>query len=174
MFIEKEEVGNAEVFVAGLANRDDNLIVAKEVEDLRALDVLIEGEKVEALADDGSQIISIRRDVWERFGAPIRSDHVMIMESANLSKNETMGMLQDLKIVIGECEFYLQVQVVQDAPYELLLGRPFFTLTQATHRHFTNGSSHLTLVDPNTHIVITIPTRARKREKVQTAYQSGF
>ena len=174
-FYEEEEgIGPAEVFMSELTSHNDNLIVAKEVEELRALDVHIEGNKVEALADDGSQIISIRRDVWERFGSPIRSDHVMVMESANLSKNETMGLLQNLKIVIGGYEFYVQAQVVQNAPYELLLGRPFFTLTQATHRHFSNGSSHLTLVDPNTQAVITIPTHARKRESVQTAYQAGF
>ena len=101
-FVEETEwEGDAEVFVAELATRSDNLIVAKEVEELRALDVTIEGQKVEALADDGSQIISIRKDIWERLGSPIRSDHVMVMESANRSKNETMGLLQDLRIGIG-------------------------------------------------------------------------
>jgi hypothetical protein len=172
-FVE-EEKGNPEVFIANLISRTDDLIVAKEVEELRALDVLINGTKIEALADDGSQILSIRRDIWEKIGIPIRADHLMVMESANKSKNETMGLLQDLKIEIGGYDFYVQVQVVQEAPYELLLGRPFFTLTQATHRHFSNGDSHLTLVDPNTQAVITIPTRARKRDGVQTAYQAGF
>ena len=148
--------------------------MAREVEELRALDVTINGMTIEALADDGSQILSIRKDIWEKIGTPIRSDHVMMMESANRSKNETMGLLQDLKVEIGGYDFYVQVQVVQEAPYELLLGRPFFTLTQATYRHFSNGSSHLTLIDPNTHAIITIPTHARKRGQVQMAFQSGF
>jgi hypothetical protein len=74
-----------------------------------------------------------------------------------------MGLLQDLKIKIGEYDFYVQVQVVKDAPYELLLGRPFLTYTQAIHKHFTNGESRLTLTDPNTRDKITIPTRGRMR-----------
>jgi gag-polyprotein putative aspartyl protease len=165
---------DADVFLTELANRSSELVVAREVEELRALEVKINGIAVEALADDGSQIISIRKDIWERIGTPIRSDHVMMMESANKSKNETMGLLQDLKVEIGGYDFYVQAQVVQDAPYELLLGRPFFTLTQANHKHFSNGSSHITLVDPNSEAVITIPTHARIREKTQLIVQTGF
>jgi gag-polyprotein putative aspartyl protease len=140
------------------------------VEELQALDVMVNGFKVEALADNGSQIISIQKDLWEKIGTPIRSDHVMVMESANKSKDETMRLLQDLKIDIGSYDFYLQVQVVKDTPYEMLLGWPFYTLTQAMHRHFLNGNSHLTLIDPNTQAVITIPTCAHKCPDIQTAF----
>ena len=128
------------------------------------LDVSLEENlDVEAVLDDGSQIVGLRQDLWERLGLPIRSDHVMVMEAANKSKDQTMGLLQDLKIIIGGYDFYLQVQVVKDAPYEMLLGRPFLTLTQAVTRHFRNGDSHVTLIDPNTEAIITVPTRPRKR-----------
>ena len=149
----------------------DNLIVANHVEELRVIDVLIHGVEVVATVDDGSQILSIRQGIWEKLGLPIRSDKIMIMESANKSKDETMGLLQDLKIKIGEYDFYVQVQVVKDAPYELLLGRPFLTLTQASHKHFSNGESRLTLTDPNTHDTITIPTRNKRREKHHQGFQ---
>ena len=78
-----------------------------------------------------------------------------------------MGQLQDLKMNIGEYVFCLQVQVVSDTPYKMLLGRPFFTLMQASHKHFDNGESQLTLYDPNTGNKITILTRARNREHKQ-------
>ena len=67
------------------------------------------------MVDDGSQIISILQDKWERIGLPIRSDKIMVMELANKSKDETMGLLQDLKVNIGGYNFYHQVQVVRDA-----------------------------------------------------------
>ena len=126
---------------------------------------MIQGVKVIATVDDGSEIVSIRQDVWERIGLPIRSDKIMIMESANKTRDQTMGLLQDLKINIGGYDFYLQVQVVKDVPYEMLLGMPFYTLTSADHKHFDNGDSRLTLLDPNTGDTITIPTRPRSREK---------
>lgn len=160
-----EEVSDAdgpEVTVANVSA--DNLVVAKHTEELRVIDMSIQGIDIIATVDDGSQIVSIRQDKWERIGLPIRSDKIMVMESANKSKDETMGLLQDLKVNIGGYDFYLQVQVVRDAPYEMLLGRPFFTLTQASHKHFDNGESRLTLFDPNTGDKITLPTRARNRE----------
>lgn len=161
-----EEGLSASTFMATLPVRQDNIVVAKHTEELRAIDVLIEGKvQMEAVVDDGSQIIGIRRDKWEELGIPIRSDHQMVMESANKTKDHTMGLLQDLELEIGGYKFYLQVQVVENAPYEILLGRPFFTLTQAVTRHFTNGDSHITLVDPNTGAVITFPTKPRIREK---------
>lgn len=155
----------AEVLVANVSA--DNVVVAKHTEELRVFDIMISGLKVVATVDDGSQIISIRQDIWEKLGIPIRSDKIMIMESANKSRNETMGLLQDLKVSIGGYDFFLQVQVVHDAPYKMLLGCPFFTLTQATHKHFDNGESRLTLFDPNTGDKITFPTRARTRENKQ-------
>jgi hypothetical protein len=162
---EASEIEEPQVLLANISG--DNLIVAKHTEELRVIDIEIHGINIVATVDDGSQIVSIRQDKWEKIGLPIRSDRIMIMESANKTKDETMGLLQDLKINVGGYDFYLQVQVVKDAPYEMLLGRPFFTLTQATHKHFDNGESRLTLFDPNSGDRITLPTRARNREAKQ-------
>lgn len=85
------------------------------------------------------------------------------MESTNNSKNTTLGLLENLKIKIGQFEFYIQAQVVEEALYAMLLGCPFMTLCQAGTRHFTNRDSQITLVDPNTHAVITIPTFKHSR-----------
>ncbi|KAF8812860.1 hypothetical protein BYT27DRAFT_7085942, partial [Phlegmacium glaucopus] len=81
----------------------------------------------------------------------------------NKSKENTMGLIQDLKINMGGLDFYVQVQVVRDGPFELLLGRPFLTLTEAVHQYYANGDSRLTLTDPNSGETITIPTRHRNR-----------
>jgi hypothetical protein len=164
-----------EMFMCSLPRRQDNLVVAKNTEELRSLDVVLEGKvEIEATVDDGSQIIGIRKDKWEEIGIPMRADHLMVMESANKSKDQTLGLLADLKMSIGGYDFYIQVQVVENAPYELLLGRPFFTLTQATTRHFTNGDSQITLVDPNTGAVITMPTRQRSRNQGPSEFLQGF
>ena len=167
-----ETVEDEEGIPVTVANiTSEGLIVAKHTEELRVIDVSVCGVQMVATIDDGSQIVSIRQDMWERIGLPIRSDKIMLMESANKTKDETMGLLQDLKISIGGYHFYLQVQVVKSAPYEMLLGRPFFTLTQATHKHFEDGESRLTLYDPNTNNKITFPTRAREREQTKPGFQ---
>ncbi|MFI5420871.1 MAG: retropepsin-like aspartic protease, partial [Nitrososphaerales archaeon] len=162
MIVEEVVTGiiGSETFMAGLPVRKDELIVANHTEELRAIDVELNGSfQVEGILDEGSQIIGLRKDIWEKLGLPLRSDHVMVMESANQTKDHTLGLLQDLKMTIGGYDFYVQAQVVENAPYEMLIGLPFKTLTQSNTRHFSNGDAHLTLTDPNTQAVITVPTR---------------
>ncbi|KAF8980794.1 hypothetical protein BDQ17DRAFT_1263559, partial [Cyathus striatus] len=86
------------------------------------------------------------------------------MESANVSKSKTLGLLSNLKVSIGSSNFYVQAQVVLEVLYDMLLGLPFFTLTQASIHHFNNSNAHLVLQDPNTHEVITVPTITRCRK----------
>ncbi|KAF9440755.1 hypothetical protein P691DRAFT_686564, partial [Macrolepiota fuliginosa MF-IS2] len=113
---------------------------------------------VNAILDEGSQVIGIQRDVWERLGLPLFSEQNMLMESANASKEMTLGLLRDLPVQIRSSMFYLQVQVFENVPYEMLLGQPFLTLTQAQTYHYSNGDSHITLLDPNTKETLIIPT----------------
>ncbi|KAJ3565953.1 hypothetical protein NP233_g7310 [Leucocoprinus birnbaumii] len=161
--LRNEDLPVPSTFIQSTASPTD-LIVAEHSVELRTLPVTLEGRlEVDAILDEGSQIIGLRRDLWEKLGLPIHSDKVMVMESANKSTNKTMGLLRNLRVSIGDCDFYLQAQVVDNTSYDMLLGRPFLTLAQANTRHFTNGDSHITLVDPNSHSIITVPTRPRVR-----------
>ncbi|KAF8812818.1 hypothetical protein BYT27DRAFT_7220782 [Phlegmacium glaucopus] len=136
-----------QILLANLAA--ENRIIAKDIEELRVVNVIIEGHEVEATIDDGLQILT---------------DETIVMESANLTKDKTMGLIKNLKLIIGGYDFYIQAQVVKNAPYEVLLGWPFFTLTEASHQYYSNGDSRLTVLDPNTQELITIPTRPRNRK----------
>ena len=124
---------------------------------------------VECILDFGSQIVAMRKEIWEKIGEPIRSDKIMIMEAANKTKSETMGVLENLKISVGPVELRLQVQVMKDAPYDMLLGRPFYALAQCVTKDYTSGDQYITITDPNTKHEIMIPTRDRIRNKVASA-----
>lgn len=159
------EVESFEMKMAKLKERKDNLLTAPHTSELRSVDCEIEGITVEAVIDSGSQIVAIRKDLWERAGYPIRSDHLLTMESANGTSDETLGLLHDLPVTIGGIQLYLQVQVVVNAPYEMLLGRPFIKYTEANDKSWSDGTNHLTLTDPNSGAVVTIPTRKRRKPK---------
>ncbi|KAF5323887.1 hypothetical protein D9611_008277 [Ephemerocybe angulata] len=150
------------VLLQNLKQQEVKATVANHTETLRTLELDLDGKvKVHAILDEGSQIIGLRRDIWERLGLPLRSDHTMVMESANGSTSRTLGVIPDLLVRIGTCEFRLQVQVVEEAGYEMLLGRPFHVLAQAQMQHHRDGSGTITLTDPRTRAVITVPTKAR-------------
>jgi len=148
------------VNVAELKPRSDGLISTDHSVSLRALDVKPkDGFTAEAIVDDGSQIIAVRRNIWEKSGESLRADYKMVMESANTTSNDTMGLIPDFKINIGGYDFYIQAQVVEKAPYEILLGRPFFVMTRVLIQHFEDEGSHMTMTDPNTKAIISVPTK---------------
>ena len=55
----------------------------------------------------------------------------------------------------------LQVHVIREPAYDLLLGRPFDTLMQTNIQNFEDGRQNITLTDPVTNRRLTIPTFAR-------------
>jgi len=74
----------------------DFLITQPTVE-LRTILVKLEGNvEIEAILDDGLQVISIHRNVWEKLKSPIHTNQAMTMESANRSRDRTMGLLPNL------------------------------------------------------------------------------
>jgi hypothetical protein len=133
------------------------LIVGKDSVPLSAVYPLISGHhKFENVLDSGSQINGIREDIWEAIGDPLL-DATMTMQSANNTQNDTLGKLQNVRFTFGDVDLYMQMQVVENAPYEVLLGKPFFALTACSAKHFPNGDEHITITDPNTGRSATIP-----------------
>ncbi len=99
------------------------------------------------------------------------------MESANETKSTTLGLLENLKVTFGTIDIYLQVQVVEKAPFDVLLGRPFFAHTSCKTQDYRNGDQHITIRDPNSDQTLTLPTRPRtlvRRKSPRESSPSGF
>ena len=158
------------------ARREDDVIVAVDSSPLQTLEVLVDGKAmVEGVLDSGSQICSISKRIWsDKLGVGLRSDKIMIMEAANKTRTQTMGLLQNLKVKVADMELILQVQVMDDTPYDLLLGQPFFALASCVTRVYPNGEQYLTLHDPNSKREITVPTKQRVRRAEVSSEAQDF
>ncbi|KAJ8594385.1 hypothetical protein M405DRAFT_703794, partial [Rhizopogon salebrosus TDB-379] len=110
------------------------------------------------ILDQGAEIIVMRKDIWQNLGVPLRSNHLMTMESANTNKDATLGVIENLGFDFGAGEIRLQVQVIEHANFDVLLGRPFYAHTSCKTQDFINGDQNLMLSDPNTGKEITIAT----------------
>jgi hypothetical protein len=156
----------AEVYMANYSRLPDGSVVGRDQVPLRCLTVKVnDSEDVECLIDNGCSIIVMHVDVWRRLGLPL-TDDIMVMEAANSAKDPTVGRLTNVRFNFQGLEVILQVQVVRNSPCEVLLGRPFFTLTSCVTRDFMDGSQHITITDPNRDDTVTIPTRPRLRRFV--------
>ncbi len=62
-----------------------------------------------------------------------------------------------LHFLFGDITLYLQVHVIWQSAYDILLGRPFDTLTQSIVHNYADENQTITIHDPNTGKTATIP-----------------
>ena len=108
------------------------------------------GVQPECILDGGAQVIIMRRDIWEQLRTPLVANQAMRMESANATTTLTMGLIENHLVTIGSVTVFLQIQVVEDAPFKVLLGWPFFDVTNCTEISHSGGSHQILIKDPKT------------------------
>ena len=118
--------------------------------DIRALKTVVNNTvEVHAILDPGSMVVAISEAC--AIAAEIAWDESksMGLQSANNTSNATLGEARDVPFTFGgSITVYMQVQVVRDPAYDILLGRPFDVLCNTV---VTNVGNHQTIriTDPN-------------------------
>ncbi|KZT22552.1 hypothetical protein NEOLEDRAFT_1071155 [Neolentinus lepideus HHB14362 ss-1] len=140
--------------------------VAKESLALHSIVGLVDNkEKVEAILDPGSQIIAMSEGVCLSLRVAFDPMVKVQMQSANKMVDLTLGLARNVPFQAGSITLYLQMHVVRDPAYDILLGRPFDVLTQSNIRNFFNETQTITITDPNSDLVVTIPTYPRGKPR---------
>lgn len=83
------------------------------------------------------------------------------MQSANGEVEKSLGLVRNMPFKVSTIVLYLQVHVVHNAVYDMLLGRPFDVLTKSVIKSFDNEDQTITIECPNTGQIATIPTIPR-------------
>jgi len=155
----------------------EDLVVADVSEPLRAIYLTINrvGQE-ECLLDSGSMIVSMSREGAVQLGLNWDPSIRINMESASNHLEKTLGLARNVRFSIAGIEIFLQVHILEQPPYKVLLGRPFDTFTSSTVRTKTDGSSELLLTDPNTKGQAVVPTYQRGcgPEELQKQRYQGF
>lgn len=144
-----------EQFLSNLSPTDEipKIVVAsaQESHSLKALYPLINKQgKEESLIDGGSQIVSMAKSVAQELGITWDPSVVIHMQSANKQIEPTEGLAKNVPFEFNEITVYLQVHIIRNAAYKVLLGRPWEVLTQSKVENFSDGSQFVTLTDPVT------------------------
>ncbi|KZS91566.1 hypothetical protein SISNIDRAFT_413941 [Sistotremastrum niveocremeum HHB9708] len=115
-----------------------------------------------AVLDEGATICVIRKDLWEELHLPIQTAGRTGVEMADATMSQTEGIIRDLPLLIGDLVVFIHAQVVEKAPFRLLLGRPLYQLTLAIREDTPDGGMDITLHDPsNRSHIVKMPTRER-------------
>ena len=137
-------------------------IVAKESHSLCSINVEV-GDLtiIEAVVDPGSQIIAMSEEVCHELGLAYDPSIRLNMESANGGIDQSLGLSQNVPCRIGLVTLFLQIHVIRNPAYDMLLGRPFDVLTESVVKNFANEDQTITIRDPNSQRTVTIPTVPR-------------
>jgi hypothetical protein len=141
----------------------DDLGVGHDSIPLRLIFLLVKGKlTVECILDSGCQIVAMNSVIWGKLGNNLHVEHTLKMEAANSTITKMHSRLHNIHFTFDDIDIYVQVQVMPNTPYNILLGRLFYALTKCITKDFANSDQHLTVMDPNTWQCIMIPTKERK------------
>ena len=133
---------------------------------LQEIDVSVGGDITEpGVYDPGSQIVVIRQDLARQVNARINPTRLLEMEGANGATNWALGCAEYLSMQVGDVPFKIHAHVVENAPFRLLLGRPFQRALLCRLEDLPGGEVEISIRDPsNLARRIYIPSRPRKAQ----------
>ena len=100
-------------------------------------------------------------EVCHQLALPYDPDIKLNMQSANGSIDQSLGLAHNVPCKLGPITLYLQIHVIRNPTYDILLGRPFDVLTESTVQNFANEDQTITITDPNSRCSATILTVPR-------------
>ncbi|KAG5640428.1 hypothetical protein DXG03_008699 [Asterophora parasitica] len=144
-----------------LGESPECIVVAKESHFLWSILMCIDAqEQVECIMDSGCQIIAMSEEVCHDLHICYDPTVILHMQSANGTVNPSLGLARNIPCTIGNITLYLQMHVIWNLAYNILLGQPFDILTCSSVETHSANKTIITITDPNTHVVTSIPSFA--------------
>jgi hypothetical protein len=99
------------------------LMVAKESHALQSVKAVVDNKEcVECVINPGSQIVSMLEAVCHTLGLAYDPTIILNMQSVNGEVNPSLRLAKNVPFQIDELTLYLQVHVIRQAAYDILLG----------------------------------------------------
>ena len=156
-------------------------IVAEPAVRLRAIYAWVNATDTltECVLDPGSQIVAISEEKCHELKIAYDPSASMRMICANGTVDPTLGLAENVPVELeGGLVVYLQMHVIRNASYDVLLGRPFDDVLSTTVTNPPDRKQTITVRCPNTGQQLTIPTYVRgerpKSSKPPTGFQTSM
>ncbi|KAJ7201965.1 hypothetical protein B0H12DRAFT_1206370 [Mycena haematopus] len=102
-----------------------DLVVSMESSAIRSILPIIDNQQqIESIVDGGSQIVAMAETICHELGLSYDPRIILRMQSANGSVSPSLGLARNVPFRIADIILYLQVHIVRNPAYDVLLGRP--------------------------------------------------
>jgi len=120
------------------------------------------------LLDKGSEIVIVQEDLCKELGLEVNKKRRITMQTADGGKEEMQGCVEYLELEVGGVKTYAHAFVVQSAPYQLLLGRPWQKGVKLGKIERVDGSVEVEILDPKEEMRrVVVLTRERIGERLK-------
>ena len=134
---------------------EEALTVSLESSVIQSILVCIDTkQRVKCILDPGCQVITMSATLCHKLGITYNPTIQLNMQLANC--NLSLGLARNFPFLIENITFYLHI--IGSVAFNILLGRPFNILTERIICNFSDKDQTLTIKDPNTGCIVTIPT----------------
>ena len=148
------------------------VVVAQDSSSLRCIWLTVANHcQVKSILDLGCQIVAMSEAVAVKIGLIYDPTVVLHMQSANGQIDHSLGLARNVLFMIGDIPFYLQVHILCAPAYNVFLGHPFDILTESVVQNFSNEQQLITIKDPNSDQVMTVPTHACLEQDLRPVYK---
>ena len=127
--------------------------------------------QVKSILDLGCHIVAMSEAVAVKVGLIYNPTVVLHMQSVNGQIDHSLGLACNVPFMIGDIPFYLQVHILCAPVYDVLLGCPFDILTESVVQNVSNEQQSITIKDPNSDHVMTVPTHASLKQDLHPVYK---
>jgi hypothetical protein len=140
------------------------LMVMKESHMLQFVEAVMDNKEcVECVINPGLQIVSMSKAVCHTFELVYDLTIILNMQSMNGEVDLSLRLARNMPFQISKLTLYLQVHVIWQAAYNVLLGQPLNVLMASVIYNFCNEDQIFTLHCLNSKFMTTIPIFAREK-----------
>jgi hypothetical protein len=144
-------------------------VTAKEFHSIRSVMMNVNGRNpVESVVDPGSSIIAMSEEVCHELGLAYDPSIHIPLQSANGGIDESLGLARNIPCKVGTITIYMQIHIIHDPAYNILLSQPFDVVTESAIKNWRDETQTITIFDPNSMWSSAIPTfpRSTKHQKI--------
>jgi hypothetical protein len=160
---------NTEIFLAdpyetylnalGPGDEPKPFVVVKESNSIRSVVMDINGkDSVESVVDSGSAIIAMAEAVCHKLALCYDPTVTILMQSANGGIDHSLGLAHNVPCEISNITLYMQIHIIRNPAYDILLRCPFDVLTESVIQNYRNEAQTITIRNLNSSCTATIPT----------------
>ncbi|KAF8239515.1 hypothetical protein L208DRAFT_1237183, partial [Tricholoma matsutake] len=134
-------------------------VTAKESHSIHSVMMNVNGQiPVESAIDPGSSIIAMSKEVCHKLGLAYDPSIHIPLQSTNGGIDHSLGLAQNVPCEVGTITIYMQIHIIQNPAYNILLGCPFDVVTESAIKNWSDESQTIMIFDPNSTQLSAIPT----------------